>query len=233
MVIDSIFNNFSSVAHGYISLDRLLPDDSHNLSTNDFRKLVAKRKVCILKTHTPGDFSIFQKSPPAFSFLKEEIFPYAKIIYVQRDGRDILNSLFFYMIAKGFNYSSFSEFLRSKNTSEGAFMDLSRVKFLRMHTKSWNRIEHKLNVSYEDLNTNFFNTMKGIGEFLGLELKAAPEKIQLKEYLKIFRGIRRIFPSFFNSTAILPGKGGSGGWEENFTDADLEYYNSIIKGGAN
>lgn len=230
MAIDSIFNNFPMVAHGYVSLDRLLPGDSHNLSIDDFRKLVAGRKKCILKTHTPGDFSFFKESSTLYTFLKGEIFPYAKTIYVKRDGRDILNSLYFYMQAKGVNYSSFSGFLRSKDASDTVHMDLSRVEFLKMHQESWNKIDHKLNVSYEDMNSEFVYTMDRIANFLGLKMKASPEKIQLKEYPKLFRGIRRIFPSFFNSTAIIPGKGVSGGWEESFTETDLDYYNSVMKG---
>ncbi|MCK4889517.1 MAG: sulfotransferase domain-containing protein [Candidatus Aminicenantes bacterium] len=230
LVIDSIFNNFSSVAHGYINLDRLLPESSQKLSVERFQKKIKSKKIRILKTHSFGDFSHFDKCKVASDFLKEEIIPFSKVIYVSRDGRDVLNSLYYYMIAKGVNYSSFSKFLRSRNSSDQVYTDLSKVEFLREHKKSWIGVENTISVSYEDMCTDFIKTMSRIENFLGLEIVKAPEKITLKKYSKISRGVRRLFPSFFNSTAILPRSGGSGGWEKNFSDEDFEYYSSVIKG---
>jgi len=55
------------------------------------------------------------------------------------------------------------------------------------------------------------------------------KKVPLRKYSKLLRGVRKVFPAWFRTTAILPGKGKAGHWNQYFSDYDLEYFNSIMK----
>ncbi len=186
------------------------------------------KKVRILKTHADGEFTLFKKFPEVYDFFSDEILPVSKIIYVKRDGRDILNSLFYYMRSMGITYPSFSEFLRSKNNFDEIFPDLNRVEFLKRFNESWEKVDNKLSLDFSELESDIFDVINRISGFLGIPNKKPVKKIELTKYGKISLGIRRIFPVMFKTTAVLPRKGKTGDWVENFSKEDLEFYKSVM-----
>jgi len=227
-VIDSIFNNFRDVKHGYLNLHRLLPFHKDHLSVDEFRKHLRNEKVRILKTHSDGDFSIFRQFPHVYDFFKKEILSASKIIYINRDGRDILNSLFYYLRSMGINYPTFSEFLRSKNNFDNVSLNLNRVEFLKNHHESWDKAENKLELDYSDLARDYSDVIRRISSFLGMEHKNTIKNIELTKYNKICLGLRRLFPALFKTTAVLPREGKNCGWIKNFSDKDLDFYEYVM-----
>ena len=228
-VIDSIFNNFKDVSHGYLNLNRLLPDHDHRLKTEVFRKCSKKKKIVILKTHADGDFEVFRKFPRIDDFVVKESIPSSKIINVTRDDRDILNSLFYYLKAMDINYHSFSEFLRSSNNFDNMYPEMNRVEYLKYHQDSWKKRGNKIDLDYADLAGDYSGAIKKISDYIGLEHIEPVTEVELKKYNKLERALRRIFPPFFKTTAVLPRDGKVGGWKSNFSDDDLEFYHSIMK----
>ena len=228
-VIDSVLNNFEDVEYVYLTLERLLPYHNKHLSISKFRKHLNNKKIKIIKTHAGGDFAIFKKFPDIYDFIKNEVIPYSKIIHVTRDGKDILNSLFYYLKVIGITYPTFSEFIKSKNNFDNIYSEKNRVEFLKMHLDSWGKVENKLDLDYSELAVNYSGAISRISGFLSMDSKRPIKKVDLKKYNKLSRGFRRIFPALFTSTAVLPREGKVGGWTKNFTDFDLDFYNSIMK----
>ncbi len=225
-LIDSLFNNFVDIKNGYVNLDRLLTTHNENLSISQFKKIISNRKKTILKTHTFGDFSTFTDKIIS-CFIKEEILPFAKIIYIHRDGKDVLNSLYYYLQSKGGKYKFFSEFIHSKNKFDNYKTYLNRIEFLREHKNSWEKRD-VFRIEYEYLKNDYNNNLEKIAKYLNLNLNQKIIKIGIKKYNILQRGIRRIFPSMFISTAVLPRKGIIDDWKNNFSEKDLKYYNSIM-----
>ena len=221
-------NNFKDVTHGYLNLHRLLPFHNDHLNVDEFRKRLQNKKVRILKTHSDGDFSIFRQFPHVYDFFMKEIFSASKIIYVKRDGRDTLNSLFYYLRSMGINYPTFSEFLRSKNNFDNIFPDLNRVEFLKSNHESWAKVEEKLSLNYSDLARDYSDVIRRISSFLGIEHIKPIKNVELTKYNKIDLGLRRIFPVLFKTTAVLPREGRIGGWVKNFSNDDLNFYESVM-----
>jgi len=229
LTIDSIFNNFKNVAHGYVNMDRLLAGSSMPLNVDDFRRMVKGKKKYILKTHSHAGFPAFKKERHIMNFLSDEILPDSKIIYVLRDGKDVLVSFYSYLKFKGITYPDFTTFLKSKSTNDREFPELNRVEFLKKHLQGWLEQDKVLHIKFEEINNGFERVIKKIAAYIELPLRSKIKKVPLRKYSKLLRGVRKVFPAWFRTTAILPGKGKAGHWNQYFSDYDLEYFNSIMK----
>lgn len=226
-LIDTLYNNFGEIKNNYINLDRIQPGHDKQLTIDQFKNLISNKKKIILKTHSFGNFSTF-KNNDLNRFIKNEILPFAKIIHISRDGKDILNSLFFFSQKTGNRYKNFSEFLASMNQFDDFRTDLNRVEFLKEHKKSWKTVGNICKIEYESLKNDYEMELDKISKYLNLKRNKKTIWIEIKKYNTIQRGLRRIFPSLFMSTSVLPWKGVIGDWKNNFSEKDLKYYNSIM-----
>jgi len=228
LAIDTIFNNFNDVAHGYLNLDLLLPSHKCHLNLSKFKRKLRGNKVRILKTHSDGEFAIFRNYPPIHDYIMKEILPYSRIIHIKRDGRDTLVSLSGFLKVTGIEYPTFSDFLKSKNNFDDIYNNLNRVEFLKTHLNSWRDFENKLSISFDELSEDYSDVIMRISAYLGLKHVDPIKKIEVRKYNIVERGVRHFFPYFFKTTAILPGEGKTGRWENAFSDEDLDFYNSVM-----
>lgn len=223
-LIDSLINNLSGISYKYLNLDELLKPKQKN---SEFGKnFLNYKKDVIIKTHTLLDFETFSHNKQAFNFIQRIILPNVKIIYVIRDGRDVMVSLYNYLIRTGTisNQLSFRDFLESKNNFDNIFLDQNRIEFWRNHLKSWLDKPNVLYIKYEDLHNDFKKTLGNIALFLNKDLNKILERPELKKYNILLRGLRRIFPGLFRSTAILPRKGIVGDWRNYFNKECTEIF---------
>lgn len=95
--IDSIRHNFPSVNNQFITLERILPNHPSPMNLDEFNSyLDNKGEKAIIKTHlTP--FEVEKMADYHVKKIIQSIFNRSKIVYVVRDGRDVLNSLFYYV----------------------------------------------------------------------------------------------------------------------------------------
>lgn len=224
-LIDSIFNNIEGVNHGYFNLDNLRPGNPESIYIEEFRKMIRNKDQLILKTHTPGNFEIFESYNDRISFIKEEILPKSKIIYIYRDGRDVMTSLYFYMLkSKKIGKISFNNFLETFNDFDEIFLSQNRIEFYKNHLEGWVFKENIHTINYESLHFSYIDSLKNLSDYLGLPLKKKIGNIKLLEYNRIQRAIRRLIPGVFKTTAILPRAGKVGDWKNHFENKSKKIY---------
>jgi len=217
-LIDSIFNNIKGIDHGYLNLDRLLPSHPECLSIDHFWGRVNRgRGSIILKTHTLGTYETFENFPTQFQLLRQEILPRSQTVYVVRDGRDVMVSLYHYLMKNSRPQPrGFVNFLYSMNSFDHIRESETRSQFYASHVRSWLEMRSKIIVKYEELHTSYDGAVSRIAEWVGADLRGGIKKIEIKKYNRLQRGVRRLLPKLFSSTAVLPRKGIVGEWREVF-----------------
>ncbi len=186
------------------------------------------KKIRIFKTHSLGDFICFANNKKFYEYLIKNIIKNSKIIYIVRDGRDVMVSLYNYLLKfnKISKNMSFNRFLLTKNDFDNSFNELNRIEYWSEHVESWINIKDILIVKYEDLYNSYEETLRKISIYLNKEndLLKKIKRINLVRYNKLQRGVRRIFPWLFKSTAILPRKGIVGDWRNYFDKESAELF---------
>jgi len=170
-----------------------------------------KSEPRIFKSHHQYDF---------FAPYIDELIKEYHIVYMVRDGRDVLNSCLHY-----FNQAPAEEFPRCKSMAEFLEVDPGKYSFDREyslvsennfserwanHCAEWIRAHDKISiVKYEDLESNFDTTMRVLASQMGVDLP--------KELIK--PGLK--------SRSIYPRKGKSGDWIHSFTRMDRDTFDVL------
>ena len=78
-------------------------------------------------------------------------------IYVHRDGRDVMVSLYYYMQSfdEDVKKQSFSEFLRSESKLDGVDTGMSRPAYWAHHARTWLQQPNLLPLSYAALENDY------------------------------------------------------------------------------
>jgi estrone sulfotransferase len=162
----------------------------------------------IVKTHTP--------------YLKK----YKRAIYIMRDPRDALVSLYF-----------FNNFFVCKKSPNMNFSDFSRkmIEGWCRHVKSWEG-HWDLLIKYEDLKRNPENEAQKIVLFLGMqikkgEIKKSVKKASFDEMKKLQQDLlKEHFGKVMKSDRYFHvRKGEVGQWKKYFSKEDLDFYRKIIE----
>ena len=119
--IDALRNNSPDICEQFLTLERISPKHDSPVKLSEFRKqLEAMERRVLIKVHdlpTAGYFYGEAERDFARQLMSE-----SPAIYVHRDGRDVMVSLYHYL--RSFNETvrgqTFSEFLRSKSVLDGA-----------------------------------------------------------------------------------------------------------------
>lgn len=241
-LIDAIINNFDCYSNvEYLTLEQVMPyPEYQQTELPAFRKIVEENKANVFKTHLISNFRSLGLPNDVEDYLSET-FAASKKIYIKRDGRDVMVSLFNYM--KGFDdkvaCGSFNEFLRGKNVFDrGEYNQINRVRYWQRHVEEWRNSElgkTALFVSYEDLFLDFENTLKEIARFLEQPLREPIVNVAMERAKKLEKFERRIKKvmqllrlSTIKRTSIGFHTGGIGKYENYFSASDLEFYNQQI-----
>ena len=152
------------------------------------------------------------------------------MIYVYRDGRDVLISLYHYMRGFREDLPEFSDFIRMPNDFDPYYRSVSRVEYWKEHVEGWlGRSNLDIaTVSYEQLHADYVSTIRKLSEFLDLTIKpSGVDRIKFTKYGLFRRLLRRVVPLAAKSSAIAPHKGVIGDWKNHFSQRDLELFNKI------
>lgn len=190
LTIDSIINNFDIFSNNpkisSVTLDHLSKHVKHfTLRIEDLKTRIG-HFPCILKTHTHGDIQNFIGSSKLADFVND-LFTKSKIIYVHRDGRDTLTSLYHYQMSfdKSLHDTSFADFLKMKNNydSETYQNHMDRASYWTFHVNSWICRDNVLLLSFDEFKINYHHTLKKISEFIGQPLKESITEVVKKSNL--------------------------------------------------
>ena len=240
LTIDSIKNNFpiyKDTAHHIkpLTLDRLNSRYHSTVSLQEFtRNLWLSPHV--FKTHAHSDIeNFFENCPSNLEFIKN-LFSSSKIIYVYRDGRDVMNSLYHYVQSYNDEMKnvSFSEFIRMENNFDSNTYDkkLNRAEYWKFHVSSWLSKENVLYLSFEEFLGDYDQSIKKIADFAELDYPRKILRVVRKPVSKnkIFK---RLYNRIHNTilgvdySSIGFRKGKSGDFVNSFNQEDLDYFYSI------
>lgn len=228
LTIDLIRKNFPQVNPDYVNLDRLLPGHIGYMQTDAFmRKLELHSGIVVLKTHASPKFEEFSaRSDISQAF--DRLLDNAYVVYVCRDGRDALVSLYYYMrsLFPVVRLQKFSDFLWSEDnfyrmTEWGR--GLNRMSLWAQHVTGWSdRADEIAMVQFENLRKDPKPHLGNIANAVGLEPPKSIKRVQLPangfwhDIWAQFRGRQRTDP-----TAIVPRLGRPGDWKRHFSSDDL------------
>ena len=202
----------------HLTLDSLVANfDCFESGFQNFDAENCKLNAGLYKTHMDGN--------EASRFLNPE----SKVIYVVRDGRDVMVSLFNY--AKTHDSSvrdmKFSEFLRSPNpyACSEEFKGLSRVAFWSRHVESWlSREDVPVQVvTFDGWKNSFRQLLSELGQFLEVSPKSTPKSMVMKPGQNWSKKLLRKV-GLLKTTAIQFRGGRSDVWKEHFDSESLDYF---------
>lgn len=235
LTIDSLRLNFDALADDFVDLDWLLPKHKKPLTLEDFRaRLDRHARIPILKTHSCAARQEFTHDE-AVSRLAQSILDTSRIIYVFRDGRDVLTSLYFYHkgIVPPLPDISFAQFLRSpsaifdRSAADAACgwpSGLTTVQVWARHVSEWLDSGLSLPIGYEEWSADPVATLHKVARYLDLPVPASVRRAAFQRPSFLARLKRKLTGKQLESSAVLPRKGVVGDWVNYFSKDDEDLF---------
>ena len=228
--IDALRNNSPDINDSYMSLEQMDADHDAAIPLANFRRqlLNMEGRVLINVHDLP--------SAESWKGLDERLFARTVLrnsptIYVHRDGRDVMVSLYYYMqsFSETVRNQSFARFLRGEMAPDAEGFSRSRPGFWAFHVESWLKKDNLMAVSYGDLETNYEATLRRMAAFLDVRLRDSLQPLTLPgpqdsepmlDNMLGRLGVRRRR----GSQAEKPRVGKSGDWRKLFDKRDSEFF---------
>lgn len=196
--------------------------------TRTFRRLLDAPGTVVIKSHLlPEELAPTPHDP--HEALVREIVERAHHLYIARDGKDALVSLYDLLEVE----VPFTAFLRSANDHVAPRlvagpMDASRPRYWGYHAAAWRRRDDALHLAFEDLKADFDGTLARVLTRIGhptpdrLRRPALPQR-------KLVHGVRRRLHKLGwierpGSTSVRPRRGLVGGARAYFSAEDLDFF---------
>lgn len=228
--IDALRNNSPDINDSYMSLEQMEADHDAAIPLARFRRRLLNMEGRVLVN--------VHDLPTADSWkgLDERLFARTVLrnsptIYVHRDGRDVMVSMYYYMqsFSETVRNQSFARFLRGELAPSVDGLALSRPGFWAFHVESWLKKDNLLAVSYDDLETNYEATLRRMAAFLDVRLHQSLQPLtmpgpqasapMLDNMLGLI-GVRRRRGSPAEKARV----GKSGDWRELFDKRDRAFF---------
>ena len=228
--IDALRRNCPEISDTFMALEQMEAGHDAAVPLATFRRqlLNLDGKVLVNVHDLP--------SATSWSGLDERLFARTILknsptIYVHRDGRDVMVSLYYYMqsFSETVRNQSFSRFLRAESALAGVDSGFSRPGFWAHHARSWLGTENLLAVSYSDIESNYDATVRRMADFLGVSVNQTLQPVsalgrqdrdgRLDNMLGRL-GVRRRR----GSPRDRPRIGRSGDWRRMFDKRDREFF---------
>tara|TARA_B110000495_G_C23040086_1_gene623242 strand:+ start:3310 stop:4095 length:786 start_codon:yes stop_codon:yes gene_type:complete len=225
---DSIFPNHRELPADF-NLGTLFSKDEKIFDT--FKLLIKNNSTVIIKSHLLPDECNIKNPKDKFETFIKEIYNSSKKLYIYRDGKDTLVSLYRFLKPS----IPFSEFLRQKNDHivkeirlEKKF-DINRILYWSYHVNQWKLDKSVKNISFSDLNSDFESTLCNVLQFLHCPIIEPLHKPQIPKN-KLLHGLRKKLNhygigSLPESSSVRPNKGNANLGIQYFNDdSDSEFY---------
>lgn len=227
--IDALRNNSPDINPKFMTLEQTEPSHHQPIPLDEFQaELESLSGRVILKVHdlpTASYWQGVQEREFALTMMQN-----SPTIYVHRDGRDVMVSLYHYMksFREDFADLSFSDFIRMDNELDGEPV-MSRPAYWAHHVETWLKHPNLISVAYESLETDFEATVQKMGNFLNINLNNTLQTVDLHRGKQTQPITTRLLKKIGLrrgkiSTAVAPRKGKSGDWRNHFSEDDLEFF---------
>ena len=228
--IDALRDNSADINDSYMSLEQMEADHDGAIPLAKFRRqlLNMEGRVLINVHELP--------SAESWKGLDERLFArtllqHSPTIYVHRDGRDVMVSMYYFMqsFSETVRNQSFSKFLRGEAAPDGETVAMSRPGYWAFHVESWMKKANLLAISYDDLEIDYEATIRKMATFLDINLNSRlrplvtphPQDGQAKFGNVLERlGLRRRRVAFAAQPRIVQ----SGDWRKLFDKRDREFF---------
>ena len=228
--IDALRNNSSDVSDTFMTLERVSSDHETPTPLPEFRRQLEILDGRVLVKVHDLPVATFWKLEEERAFARS-VLRESPAIYVHRDGRDVMVSLYYYMQSfdEDVKKQSFSEFLRSESKLDGVDTGMSRPAYWAHHARTWLQQPNLLSVSYVALENDYENSVRQMAGFLGIRVQRSVRAIDLpgksgkpslvgRALWKLGIRQKRL------SSAVQPRRGRSGDWRNQFGDDDLDFF---------
>ena len=234
LALDSLRANALDLNPRFMTLERIEPGHPKHLPVAKFEERLRSRTGTVLvKTHAlPGAASWADAEAGAYATRLQEEWP---SVYVHRDGRDVLVSLYHFVRSYSPDVAaqSFGDFIRAQGTSRDS-AGVSRAAYWQRHVLAWLDRGPAAIVSFERMKSDFPGAMADLASAVGLGLRPQLSPVLIEKRgaagsiwsRALRRGLSRIglAPPPRRSTAIRPRSGRSGGWRASFDEDDLAWF---------
>lgn len=230
--IDALRNNSADINPKFLTLEQTEPSHHQPIPLDEFQNtLESLDGRVLLKIHDLPSATYWQN-------MQEREFALAMIqsptIYVHRDGRDVMVSLYYYMkqFREDFADLSFSDFLRMDNELDG-HIRMSRPAFWAHHVRTWLAQPNLISIAYESLETDYEATVEKLAKFLNIQLTYPLQAVNVHQAKENKSPVNRLLKKVGlkrekTSTAVSPRKGKSGDWRNHFSEDDLAFFMAEI-----
>ncbi len=228
LTLDTLINN----VQGFNKKKLIVLNENYKLALEKIEYFNKKKIPVLIKTHYLPQFDIYIENQD-FRNKINLLFFNSNIIYVYRNGLDVMVSLFEFMkkFDEKIKVISFKEFLMTKHNFDKTSEEYNRIQFWKFHIESWERSIYSnkiLFLKYEDLNLNYEKTIQDIANKFELKLKNKIIDIRLKKYKFKNRKIRKLFNLLKGrkTTSVSARKGIIGDYKNYFDD---DSYKEFLK----
>jgi len=181
------------------NIDQLIPD-IHKVK----EKISEAKRPRLIKSHFSDFFKV-----------------YSRFIYVYRDGRDVMVSLYFYLLQLGFQ-GSFSAFLKRRPLF-GKWHEHVSLAFAEMERRT---LSETLAVRYEDMLEAPFPVARQLANFC--RLSVSDEEVQRAVDKCAFESLQEVERKYGPENGSKPcsffRRGKAGQWQEMFSQMELQRF---------
>ncbi len=228
--IDALRHNSRDINNSYMSLEQMEADHDAAIPLSKFRRQLLNMdgRVLINVHDLP--------SADSWTGLDERLFArtvlqHSPTIYVHRDGRDVMVSLYFYMqsFSETVRHQSFARFLRGDAAQYGEESALSRPAYWALHVETWLKKQNLLALSYGDLETNYEATVRKLAAFLQVGVNDNLRPLNMPRTTEDEPGLGTMLDRlglrpWRNPFADPTRQGKSGDWRKLFDRRDREFF---------
>lgn len=233
--IDALRNNSPDINSKFLTLEQIEPTHHQPIPLDEFQAtLDGLDGRVLIKVHDLPSATYWQ-SKPEQSFA-QTIIQNSPTIYIHRDGRDVMVSLYHYMkqFRDDFRDLSFSDFLRMNHELDGK-TKMSRPAYWAHHVETWLAQPNVLEASYQSMETDYENTVQRMADFLQIQLTYPLQSVNVHQAQLNRNPMNRLlskvgFKRHKVSSAVSPRKGKSGDWRTHFSEDDLDFFTGELDG---
>ena len=220
-VLDALRHNSPDICDSFLVLEQTEASHDANIPLGRFRRELLSLQGRVLVSVHDLPSATYWRGLDERLFART-ILRNSPAIFVHRDGRDVMVSLYYYMrsISETVRNQSFSQFLRGDPALHGENTGLSRPGFWAHHARAWLAQDKLLVIAYADLETRYAATVHKMTDFLQVRANATLQplsKLNPPEPTGVLGrlGIRK---------PQQPRIGRSGDWRSHFDKRDLAFF---------
>ena len=201
-----------------------------------FKELINMDSTVIIKSHLLPEECNIKNPNDEYEELIKQIFISSKKLYISRDGKDTIVSLYKFLDPT----IDFSEFIRSKNDhivkevrSENYF-DKNRILYWSYHKNQWEKEEDVFQLQFQDLSDQYEKSIQEVLKFLNEPTPKNIIKPQIPK-IKIWNRFRKRLSKYGigklpESSSVKPDQGKSFRGINSFNnEADIAFFMDNVK----